>query len=221
MKPMTTDVIFDLGGVLIDLDTPSMLRACERYGVDPQLFFVPAREDSVATVCQGVASSPLVADYQEGLISTDELIASVLPHCPETTTAENIRETWNACLGDIPTERLDLIRRLRQQGYRTHLLSNTSDMHWRAIVARYFSREGYTPSDLFDQLFLSHEIHLSKPNPAIYRYVIEAIGVPAEQLLFVDDAKTNTDAAMDAGIPSRWLDLSSQTLVGLFESDPL
>lgn len=218
---MTTDILFDLGGVLINLDTPSMLQTCERCGIDPQLFFVPAREGSVATVCQGVASSPLVADYQVGRIRTDELIAAVLPHCPKTTTVEMVREAWNACLGDIPTERLDLIRRLRQQGYRTHLLSNTSDMHWRAIEARYFNREGYTTADLFDQLFLSHEIHLAKPDPAIYRYVIEAIGVPAEQLLFVDDAKINTDAAMDVGIPSRWLDLSKQSLVELFESNPL
>lgn len=210
---MITDILFDLGGVLIDLDTQAMMQVCGKYGIDPQLFFVKARLDSPSTVCQGVAASDLITDYQVGGISTEQLIEKALALCPHGTTAERLIEAWNACLGTIPIERLRLIKGLREKGYRTHLLSNTNDLHWRYIEARYFRQEGYTCADLFDHLFLSHEVHLAKPDRAIYRHVIDTLGVPAKQLLFVDDAEANTHAAAELGIQTCWLDLEKEDIL--------
>lgn len=211
-----TDIIFDLGGVLIDLDTDSMFRSCAQHGLDPSVFFVPVSADCKATVYDGMSSSRLIADYQTGLVSSEDLLTRTLPFCPDGTTSDDIVSIWNACLGDIPTARLDLILSLRKQGYRTHLLSNSNDLHWRTIVQRYFSREGYRLSDLFDNLFLSHEMHLAKPDPAIYRSVSDALAVPADQIIFIDDASVNVQAALSEGWNAFWLDLKQDTLTDFF-----
>lgn len=213
MFAQTTDILFDLGGVLIDLDTPAMEQACMRCGIDLRLFFIKATPDSSSSISQGVAASELLQDYQIGVISTRQLMERIVHYCPNGIRTEQVTEAWNTCLGSIPQARLDLIRQLRQQGYRTHLLSNTNDLHWHYIEQHYFSQKGYTCSDLFDYLFLSHEIHLAKPDMAIYRHVIETLGVPSEQLFFIDDTEINTKAAESAGIRSYWLDLQKEDLL--------
>lgn len=219
---MIKDVIFDLGGVLINLDTKKMQEACVRNKINPELFFVSSEKQSVSTVCHGLDASPLLVDYQIGLISTEDLLSRALPYCPEGTTAEMLIETWNACLGDIPKARLDMIKNLRGKGYRTHLLSNTNSLHWDAIVEEYFQKEGYTTDDLFDTLFLSHEMHLAKPGKEIYETVLKTLSekypdLKAEEVVFVDDAKINAEAASRQGIRGYWLDLTKETVVDLID----
>ena len=117
--------------------------------------------------------------------------------------------------GEIPKERLDMILDLRRRGFHTHLLSNTNDLHWEEIKRLYFSTEGYTCADLFDNIFLSQEMHLAKPDPEIYHVAIRQIGRPAEQCLFVDDTLINVEAARREGLQGAWLDLSKETICEL------
>ena len=134
----------------------------------------------------------------------------MLSHCSEGITKENIMEVWDACIGLIPKWRLDLIKALRSNGYHTHLLSNTNDLHWEEIKRRYFSEEGYTCADLFDHVFVSHEVHLAKPDPTIYHHAVRVIGRPAEQCLFIDDALLNVEAAQREGLQGAWLDIKEE-----------
>ena len=212
-----TDIIFDLGGVLIDLNMKALPEACMQIGISPELFFVKADSENTSTVCQGVSASRVITDYQVGGVTTDALLERVLTLCPAGVTKEQVIEAWNACLGTIPRERLDLIRELRKRGYRTHLLSNTNDLHWQFIVDKYFSEEGYTCQDLFDQVFVSHEVRLAKPDPEIYRHALRCIGSQPEQCLFIDDAEANTDAACAEGIRGEWLDLTKEDVIGLVQ----
>ena len=205
-----TDIIFDLGGVLLDLNMQGIGEACKRLGINPELFFVKADEDNTSTVCQGISASKVITEYQVGNITSEQFLEVVLSHCGEGITKENIMEVWDACIGLIPNERLDLIKELRKKGYHTHLLSNTNDLHWEEIKRRYFSEEGYTCEDLFDHVFVSHEMHLAKPNPEIYHQAVREIGRPAEQCFFIDDAQVNVEAAKNEGLKGAWLDLSNQ-----------
>ena len=116
-------------------------------------------------------------------------------------------EAWDACIGTMPRHRLDMIKELRRKGYRTHLLSNTNDLHWEEIKRRYLSEEGYTCSDLFDHVFVSHEVHLAKPDAEIYRHAVRRIGSPAAQCFFIDDTLLNVEAAKREGLQGAWLDL--------------
>ena len=212
---MTTDIIFDLGGVLLDLNMESIGEACKRLGISPELFFVKTplpfgegREGASSTVCQGISASKAITEYQIGNMTTEQFLSLVLSLCGKDITREDIIDAWNACIGLIPKERLNMIKELRRKGYHTHLLSNTNDLHWEEIKRRYFSESGYTCADLFDHVFVSHEVHLAKPAPNIYHHAIREIGRPAEQCLFIDDTLLNVDAAKQEGLQGAWLDIT-------------
>ena len=207
MNCITTDIIFDLGGVLLDLNMEGIGQACQRLGINPELFFVKTDEKNTSTVCQGISASKAITAYQVGEITSEEFLALVLSHCAEYITKEDVMEAWDACIGAMPKERLDMIKELRRKGYHTHLLSNTNDLHWEEIKRRYLSEEGYTCNDLFDNVFVSHEMHLAKPSPEIYHQAISQIGRPAAQCLFIDDTLLNVEAARREGLQGAWLDI--------------
>lgn len=221
-----TDIIFDLGGVLLDLNMQGVGEACNRLGINPELFFVrtPSAEGEVAacpsTVCQGISASEAITDYQVGKMSSDQFLSLVLSFSGSNITKADVIEAWNACIGAMPKERLDLIRDLRRCGFHTHLLSNTNDLHWEEIKRRYFSEEGYTVHDLFDHVFVSHEVQLAKPDPRIYRQAVRQIGRPAEQCFFIDDTLLNVEAAQREGLQGAWLDINRkghlQSILGQF-----
>lgn len=208
-----TDIIFDLGGVLLDLNMEGIGQACQRLGINPELFFVktpPPRGRSgggCSTVCQGISASKAITAYQVGEITSEEFLALVLSHCGKGITKEDVMEAWDACIGAMPKTRLDMIKELRRKGYHTHLLSNTNDLHWEEIKRRYLSDEGYTCKDLFDNVFVSHEVHLAKPDAEIYHEAVRQIGRPASQCLFIDDTLLNVEAAKREGLQGAWLDI--------------
>ena len=202
-----TDIIFDLGGVLLDLNMEGIGQACQRLGINPELFFVKTDEKNTSTVCQGISASKAITAYQVGEITSEQFLFLVLSHCGEGITREDIIEAWNSCIGLIPMERLDMIKELRRKGYHTHLLSNTNDLHWEEIKRRYLSQKGYTCKELFDNVFVSHEVHLAKPAPESYQYAISQIGRPAAQCLFIDDTLLNVEAARREGLQGDWLDI--------------
>ena len=231
----TTDIIFDLGGVLLDLNMKGVEQACLKLGINPELFFVKAESlppraiarwqrsnwgakategkevgRGASTVCHGISASKAITAYQVGKITSDQFLSLVLSYCDEGITKEDVIEAWNACIGPLPKERLDLIKELRRKGYHTHLLSNTNDLHWEEIKRRYFSEEGYTCADLFDHVFVSHEMHLAKPDGEIYRQAVKQIGRPAAQCFFIDDALVNVEAAKREGLQGAWLDIQQK-----------
>ena len=214
-----TDIIFDLGGVLLDLNMEGIGEACKRLGINPELFFVKAESPSplggvgkgaASTVCQGISASKAITAYQVGEMTSEQFLSLVLSHCGEGITREDVIEAWNACIGVIPRWRLDQIKELRRKGYHTHLLSNTNDLHWEEIKRRFFMEEGYTCEDLFDHVFVSHEVHLAKPDAEIYHLATQTIGCQAEKCYFIDDTLINVEAAKKEGMQGTWLDINKE-----------
>ena len=99
---MISDIIFDLGGVLLDLNMQGIGQACQRLGINPELFFVRAGEDNSSTVCQGISASKAITDYQIGTMASEKFISLVLSHCSKGITSEDVVEAWNACIGPMP-----------------------------------------------------------------------------------------------------------------------
>ena len=72
---------------------------------------------------------------------------------------------------------------------------------YSAIVApEVFSYKGLGIDDFFKKVFLSHEMHLAKPDTAIYLKALSEAGLKAEETMFIDDSKLNCDAAQSVGI---------------------
>lgn len=199
---MIKHVIFDLGGVLIDLDMPQCLESFRTLGADPSVILQrpdPASAENgraKATLCDGLVANGAMDLYQTGDISTEDFVSGIQKFCHPGTTAEQVLEAWNDCLLDIPASKLEFIRQLRAEGYKVHLLSNTNEAHWLHIAEKHF---GGMAEDYFDHLFLSQEMHMAKPNDNIFLAVLEQLGAKAEECLFIDDAKANVDAAKALG----------------------
>ena len=182
--------IFDLGGVLIQLDVNRCMRAFGTLMGEQnmrQILGMDSRGEGVKAV--SVASKQLMADFEKGLISTEQFIHEVLQYCRPGTTAQEVKDAWMAMLDELPKERLDFIDSLRAKGHKTYLLSNGNDLHFDFINATY----GLDAH--FDALFLSQKMHLSKPENAIYEAVQKTIHGDGKRIIFIDDIESNRLAA--------------------------
>lgn len=184
---MIKTVIFDMGGVLIDLDLKAVYMAFAAIANERM------KEMSPADMLGNGGESSL-HDYELGNITTEEYIDSMLPFCKEGTTRDDVRRATFAILKTIPQQRLDAIKELREKGYRVYLLSNIQDMHWEYINEMMGGWEQY-----FERVFLSQELHLTKPDDRIYQVVAEATGLVPGETLYIDDVEANVEGGLRAG----------------------
>ena len=214
---MTRNIIFDLGGVLVDLNFQRMQGELRKLGADSSAFFVKSGAKDSSSICNGLSVSNLIKGYQTGDIETDELVGLMQKCCAKTVSRDEIIRVWNSCLDGLPKERLEMVKSLREKGYRTYILSNINDLHWEYIKQEYFEKQGCKVSDLFDYAFCSHEVHMAKPVPEIYRHVLTEIGTDGADFLFIDDSAVNVEVANKEGIPSVWLDLTKDNVIELID----
>lgn len=210
---MIKNIIFDLGGVLLDIDLPYCMRSVQALGIDlnnlPQSVNADGQSDlKPAVMGEGVVASGMLNQYQVGAVSTPEFLSAIHALCHPGTTMQQVIDAWNTCCIDIPAYRLDKIRQLRDRGYRIYMLSNTNDAHWQDIVSRCFGGQDKVDA-LFDHTFLSQEMHKAKPNDDIYLEVLKEIGSPASECLFIDDSTPNVEAAKALGFHAIHADVSA------------
>ena len=214
---MTRNIIFDLGGVMVDLRFQHMQEELHKLGANPSAFFLKSSAEDSSSICNGMSASDLIKGYQTGDIETDDFISLIQKYCTKPTSKDDIIRVWNSCLGGLPEERLEMVKRLREKGYKTYILSNINDLHWEYIKQEYFDKQGYKVSDIFDYAFCSHEVHMAKPAPEIYRHVMKEIGSNGSDCLFIDDSAINVEVGCKEGLPSEWLDVTKENVVGLIE----
>ena len=134
----------------------------------------------------------LRARFETGACDTRYFLERTLALCKSGTTEQQVIDAWNRIHAGIPDEAWETIRRVRSQGFRTYLMSNTDDIHWQHTMSLY-RRHIET---LFDSVFLSFELGLKKPAEAFFLHVANAIG--DGQTIFVDDTEANRIAARQA-----------------------
>lgn len=204
---MIQNIIFDLGGVLLNLDMPLCFKKFEALGANmAKLMHKEEGERKGDTICDGVVANGLMMLYQVGGISTNDFVDKLVEVSKPGTKVEDVIDAWNSCLLDIPQYKLDLLEKLRTQGYHIYMLSNTNDLHWKHIEKTNFPKPA---TEYFDGIYLSHELKMAKPDSCIYEEVLKRIGVPAEECLFIDDAQINCDAAKELGINVQKYDVGS------------
>lgn len=189
------NIIFDLGGVIINLDTNKTRTAFSQLGAEnfEQLFRI------------GHAES-FFKDYEDGTISDDEFVAALKNILEPGTSEETIIAAWNAMLLDFPPERIELLKQLKQQ-YRLFLFSNTNAIHLEAFNAIYAATFGnQSIDDLFEKSYYSHLLKMRKPDVASFRHIIQENDLDPKETLFVDDAKVNIDGAKAAGLQVLYLE---------------
>lgn len=198
--------IFDLGGVLSDIDVQGFIQRLQR--LMPEGSRAQFNPDELLA---GGGNS-FLHDYELGNISTSEALRCFHKICRQEVTDEQIREAWLSELAPIPEERKALLRDLKKKGHTVCLLSNTNDMHWQ-YIEQMFSYDGYTLNDHFNYVFLSFRLHQCKPEKPIFDTVTQVLP-PNRYVVYIDDAELNRKA----GEALEWQTFSSiQDLMMFFE----
>jgi putative hydrolase of the HAD superfamily len=196
---MINTIIFDLGGVLLNLDLQRSMESFGALGLDAKSWFTnESRENSAGgALCEGIVASKITDLYQTGKITTEEFLSEVLKGCRKGTTTKEVAAAWNAMLLDIPMKKLDVLKRLRRTGYKVYMLSNTNEEHWRYLEESVFPEPVL---NYFDGIYLSQVLGMSKPDRRVFERVLKDIGSEAEECLFVDDTMANCKAAACLGL---------------------
>lgn len=130
-----------------------------------------------------------------GNASEDDIIDYFMKYDGVNSTREELRKDIDSYL-KLDTKLVEIIKKLRNKGYKTILLSNAN--------ASFFERKIYTTypefKDLFDDIIISSDIKMVKPDPDIYLHTLNKINSNPEESLFIDDSKTNVDGAINVGI---------------------
>lgn len=159
---------------------------------------------------EGCLADPSIAlplhKYLSGLCSENAFIEEIQPFCHPHSTAEDILCAMDAVLDDIPKSRLEMIVALRNN-YKIYLLSNIYDRAWQHAMKQ-FNAHGYSVEDCFDDVFLSCEMSLAKPDPEIFHAVVRDAGIKPEETLFFDDTKSNIEVAEKLGFQAQLVEMN-------------
>lgn len=196
------NIIFDLGGVLINLNYSLTADAFAQLGIKEfhDLFSQAQQTD-------------LFDLYEKGLISSTEFRKRVKTLLNTTVSDEKIDNAWNAMLLDFPIQRLDFLTKIKNQ-HRTFLLSNTNDIHIQKINQDLKKNHAIADfSGHFEKMYLSYEINMRKPDAEIFEFVLAENNLIANETLFIDDSAQHIATAKQLGIHTYWLDTKKETIL--------
>jgi len=181
-------IIFDLGGVLLDLDTDAAIRSFKELG------FLDARNYLGDYLQKGI-----FLEMEEGKLTNDEFYDKFRElSVNKNITNQQIEEAWCKILLDIPDYKLDLLLQLRKK-YRIFMLSNTNQIIAAYYTKHIFTKQGLTIDDYFDRRYVSYEIGCVKPYRGIFEHLIADSGIHPQEALFLDDGEQNIITAKEFG----------------------
>lgn len=187
---MIEAIIFDLGGVFLNLDFSRTRQAFGALGTQ--------RFDRLWSP---LTQSPFFEAYERGEIDTQTFRDEMRAHLQlDRATDSQLDEAWNAMLGDIPVDRLQWLQGLSGR-YRVFMLSNTNAMHMQHIEKNSLPQHTHPRlADYFEKSYCSFEIGARKPEPAAFAHVMQDSGLSLATTLFVDDLPLNIAAAKTFGL---------------------
>lgn len=185
---MIKHIFLDLGMVTVRLNMQRCIDAFKAIGINDV--------DQQISNCR---QHGIFNGIELGLVSTADFHQHVREHYHLTVTDEQIDEAWNAFILDTPVQLQQLVRRLHNR-YNTYILSNTNQIHFDFWAQQCMGGEGgCTVEECFSKCYLSNDLHLAKPDAAIYKAVLADCGASPEECLYFDDNLANVEAARQLG----------------------
>ncbi len=198
------NIIFDLGGVVINLDYKLTLNEFKSLGFT-----------DIEKVYTQFSQLHWFDSYDRGGISSEQFVAGFREYLGPGVNDEEIIRAWNAMLLDFPPERAELLLELKSR-YRTFLLSNTNDIHIKYYNGRIRKEYGYEGLEqFFEKDYYSHIVGMRKPDKEIFEFVLRENGLKASETLFIDDSPQHVEGAGKTGIRAYHLQ-APETIVSLF-----
>lgn len=182
-------IIFDLGGVIIDIDYNLTKEAFENIGI----------EDFNQYYSQA-AQSGVFDDYEVGKISSAIFINTLLDLLPKGTTANQIVHAWNAMIKEIPADNIELIQSLKAKGYQVGILSNTNEIHIDYFERKLQKLGVQHLEEITDFAHYSSVLGKRKPDVDTFQTVCELHKLTPSKTLFIDDSIQHIEGAKKAGL---------------------
>lgn len=188
------NILLDLGGVLIDLNREALENAFEKLWV------------------KKAPSASKLEKWELGKLPESEFYS--MWNAAKWVMKSDIDAAWNSLLGELPQERIALLKKWKKK-HNLYLVSNTNSIHMKEIQARLgiFGWKQFT--ELFEEIYLSHEMGKRKPNADFFKHVLKDADIKAEDCSYIDDTEEHTQAAAKLGIDSYWLDLEKESILDL------
>ncbi len=183
------NIIFDLGGVILNIDYNLSAEAFKRLGAEnfDELYSQARQSDLFDRLETGMISPMAFRDEVRQIFSSN-------------WTDDEIDEAWNAMLLDLPSARINFLQELSKK-YRIFLLSNTNEIHYLAYSKMVNDQYGLGDlGSLFQKAYFSHQINKRKPYPETFEFVLEDAGIKADNSLFIDDSIQHLEGAKKVGL---------------------
>lgn len=189
------NIIFDLGGVIINLDTPRTIQA----------FNVLAPALPFAEIYTQQQQVELFDAFDKGTISEADFFGAIEERLRTGAPLRELLNAWNAMLLDFPEHRLQMLNTLRNN-YRLFLLSNTNETHVQAFEESLFKTRGFHNLEpFFEKVYYSCRMGMRKPDAEIFQAVIDENELNASETLFVDDTAKHVAGAQSVGLQAHLL----------------
>ncbi|MBL6874057.1 MAG: HAD family phosphatase [Flavobacteriales bacterium] len=196
------NIIFDLGNVILNIDYQNTINAFEKIGVeDASSFYSKSSQLNIFN------------QLETGHISKQNFILEIQKFVPKAS-ATQIINAWNAILQDLPNERIEILKNIKDK-FSIFLLSNTNTIHIEKIIDKLGKKKYAEFYNLFDKVYYSHEVKLRKPNADIFKLVIKENCLSIKNTLFIDDSIQHIESAKKIGLKTYHLD-GNETLESIF-----
>jgi len=189
-------IIIDLGDVLIELDFSKFFNDV----ITPS----PLNKPKTPIMLEFFRQSDT---YHQGKITDEEFYkqaCEILEEC--SLDQKQFYASFNSILSDLNLDMVELIRNIKSSNnLKLICMSNINSSHWK-----YLKKQKWDIWELFDEFILSHEIHITKPDPKVFELALAKAGCKPEEVLFIDDGLNNVRAAQEMGINAiRFMGLDS------------
>jgi glucose-1-phosphatase len=183
-------IIFDLGGVLFDIDYKYTQQAFQRLGTNTNFDTVYSQQKQAG----------IFDEFEKGNISPAQFREGLRKWLPSTITDLQIDKAWNALLIGFPMEKIELLKKLKKD-YNLFLLSNTNEIHLPQVLQ--MINTTHSPDimgELFTKQYYSCQMRLRKPEKVIYEKVLTENSLDPSSTIFIDDSIQNVEGAIVAGL---------------------
>lgn len=183
------NLLFDLGGVIITLDQPQAVRRFKEIGLADA-------EERLDPYTQ----SGLFGALEKGDIDAEQFRAGLSDIIGHEVTMEQCLYGWKGYVADLPARNLTALRRLRDEGYRIILVSNTNPFLMSWALSDDFDGNGHSLADYMDAMYMSYKCGVMKPDERFFRHVLENENIQPEETLLIDDGPRNIESAARLGV---------------------
>jgi len=184
-----TTIIFDLGGVILDIDITRAFNQFKELGIGSESYNFGLNQ-----------GNPIFKDFEIGVISIDDFRNEIRKISKIDFSNEQFDQIWNSIIVNYPKENIEILESIKSK-YRTFLMSNTNEIHYKyfnQLLNKQFKCENM--DWLFEKTYYSHTSHMKKPDIQFYELIIKENNLMPQDTLFIDDSAENISAASTLGL---------------------